>query len=242
MTDRVSYIPAMARRRSPDRYAKLVQAAISAFIAANGYRRAQVEDVAAAMGVAKGTVYLYASSKAALFDLAVRHADDPLPPPEPDVLPVPTPAPGQTVAYLRQRMATEGRFVRLQAAAESPSDDVAAELTDIVAEVFDTVAANRVTIRLINAAARDLPELGALWFDGARAGLHSRLTAYLDARVAAGVLPAPPSTAAAARMIIETTLWFAVHRAWDPRPDGIPDELVRTTIVGGLVRSLTGEP
>ena len=232
----------MARRRSPDRYAALIQAAIQSFIQANGYRRAQVEDVAAAMGVAKGTVYLYASSKAALFDLAVRHADDTVPPPEPDVLPVPTPAPGQTVDYLRQRMATEARFERLQAAMASPAADVVAELNDIVGEVFDTVAANRVTIRLINAAARDLPALAALWFEGARARLLSRLTAYLDARVAAGALPAPPSTAAAARMIIETTLWFAVHRAWDPCPDGIPDELVRATIVGGLVRSLTGEP
>ena len=195
------------------------------------------------MGVAKGTVYLYAKSKAALFDIAVRHADDPVPPPIPDVLPVPTPQPGQTVAYLRQRMTTEGQFVRLQAALVDPSGDVLTELTGIVEELYDTVAANRVTIRLINAAARDLPALAALWFDGARAGLHRQLTDYLDAQVAAGVLSPPPSTAAAARMLIESTLWFAVHRAWDPRPDGIPDDLVRATIIGGLVRSLipTGE-
>ena len=233
----------MARTRSPDRYASLVQASIQAFIQANGYRRAQVEDVAAAMGVAKGTVYLYAKSKAALFDIAVRHADDPVSPSIPAVLPVPTPQPGQTVAYLRQRMDTEGQFARLRAALVDPSGDVLAELTGIVEEIYDTVAANRVTIRLINAAARDLPALAALWFDGARAGLHRQLTDYLDAQVAAGVLSAPPSTAAAARMIIESTLWFAVHRAWDPRPDGIPDELVRATIIGGLVRSLipTGE-
>jgi AcrR family transcriptional regulator len=228
----------MARTRSPDRYASLIQAAISAFIQANGYRRAQVEDVASAMGVAKGTVYLYAASKAALFDLAVRHADDPLPPELPDVLPIPGPQPGQTVAYLRQRMAERGRFDRLQAATEAPGADVTAELTAIVSEIYDTVADNRVTIRLINAAARDIPELGALWFDGARAGLHARLTAYLDDRVAAGALPPLPSTAAAARLLIESTLWFAVHRAWDPRPDGIPDDLVRATVIAGLVRSL----
>ncbi|MFT5683455.1 MAG: AcrR family transcriptional regulator [Myxococcota bacterium] len=231
----------MARTRSPDRYASLVSASIQAFIEANGYRRAQVEDVASAMGVAKGTVYLYAKSKAALFDLAVRHADDSTPPPIPAVLPVPTPAPGQTVAYLRQRMADAGRFPRLLAATESPGSDITAELCGIVEELYDTVAANRVTIRLINTAARDLPELGGLWFDGARAGLHRRLTDYLDERVAAGSLPAPPSTAAAARMIIESTLWFAVHRAWDPRPDGIPDDLVRATITTGLVRSLLGD-
>lgn len=230
----------MARTRSPDRYASLVRAAIQAFIEANGYRRAQVEDVATAMGVAKGTVYLYAKSKAALFDIAVRHADDLVPPPIPDVLPVPTPQPGQTVAYLRQRMATEGQFVRLQDALADPSVDVLTELTGIVEELYDTVAANRVTIRLINAAARDLPALAELWFDGARAGLHRQLTAYLDDRVASGALPAPPSTAAAARMIIESTLWFAVHRAWDPRPDAIPDDLVRATVTGGLVRSLSG--
>ena len=146
------------------------------------------------------------------------------------------------MAFLQERMAAEGRFPRLQQALTAPGDDVHAEVFGIVEELYDTLAANRITIRLINAAARDLPELGELWFDGARQGLHDNLTAYLDARVAAGALSAPPSTAAAARMLIESTIWFAVHRAWDARPDGIPDELVRATLIAGLARSLTGDP
>ena len=52
-----------------------------------------MEDVANALGVAKGTLYLYVESKEALFDLVIRHADRPGT--EPD-FPVKSPKPGDT--------------------------------------------------------------------------------------------------------------------------------------------------
>jgi AcrR family transcriptional regulator len=56
----------MSPRRAPEnRFGDLVQAAVQVFIA-QGYRLTQMSDVAAAMGVAKGTVYLYVKSKEAL--------------------------------------------------------------------------------------------------------------------------------------------------------------------------------
>ena len=69
----------MPRTIPDDRLAKLVDCATEVFIA-QGYQRTQMADVAKALGVAKGTLYLYVESKDALFDLVARCADDAHPP------------------------------------------------------------------------------------------------------------------------------------------------------------------
>ncbi|MBI3798372.1 MAG: helix-turn-helix transcriptional regulator [Deltaproteobacteria bacterium] len=51
----------MARTIPPDRLAHLVHCATDVFIA-QGYQRTQMADIAAALGVAKGTLYLYVES------------------------------------------------------------------------------------------------------------------------------------------------------------------------------------
>nr|MDT0666373.1 helix-turn-helix domain-containing protein [Micromonospora sp. DSM 115978] len=81
----------MARSIPADRFAAVVAAAAQIFIT-NGYQRAQVQDVAAALGLGKGTLYGYAQGKAALFAAAVRYADGHEPLPAPADLPVPAPA------------------------------------------------------------------------------------------------------------------------------------------------------
>ena len=83
----------MPRAIPKDRFHDLVEAATSVFLE-QGYRRTQMADVAARMGVAKGTVYLYVESKEALFDAVIRHADHREPLQLPDALPIPTPPPG----------------------------------------------------------------------------------------------------------------------------------------------------
>src|SRR3954466_7558175 len=94
----------MPRTIPADRFDQLAARATDVFIE-QGYRRTQMADVADAMGVAKGTLYLYVESKEALFDLACRYADAEPPLTRPDVLPVATPAPGATLAYVAQRLA-----------------------------------------------------------------------------------------------------------------------------------------
>src|SRR4030095_17158399 len=69
-----------------------------------GYARTQMADVAAALGVAKGTVYLYVESKEALFDLVARYADAARPFERKPPLPVRTPKPGATIKYVRERL------------------------------------------------------------------------------------------------------------------------------------------
>src|SRR6188508_3460717 len=107
----------MPRTAPPDRFDQLIARATDVFVE-QGYRRTQMADVADAMGVAKGTLYLYVESKEALFDLTCRYADLAPPLVRPQVLPVATPAPGATLAYVADRLAQNSVPATLVAALE----------------------------------------------------------------------------------------------------------------------------
>jgi len=81
----------MARTIPDDRLRRLVEVATAVFIE-QGFRHTRMDDVADALGVAKGTLYLYVESKEALFDLVCRSADAPFE--TPPTLPLRTPASG----------------------------------------------------------------------------------------------------------------------------------------------------
>ncbi len=220
------------------RLAELVECATRVFID-RGYKRTQMADVAAALGVAKGTLYLYVESKEALFDLAIRHADAPADVGVPRELPLPTPAAGATVDYVQRRLAEQGGLTTLdRALAESGGENVAAELEAIIRELYTRLAANRNGIKLLDRSAVDQPELAALWFEGSREGLMALIVAYLERRTAAGVLEPVPDIPAAARLLIETTVFWAVHRYWDPHPQAVSDETALDTVVRFVVGAL----
>jgi len=69
----------MPRAIPESRLQDLLACATRVFID-QGYRRTQVADIASALGVAKGSVYLYVESKEALFYAALRYADRVAPP------------------------------------------------------------------------------------------------------------------------------------------------------------------
>jgi AcrR family transcriptional regulator len=93
----------MARQIPPGRLPELLEAATRVFID-QGYSRTQMADVAEALGVAKGTLYLYVESKEALFDLACRHADTPPAPGEAPPFPIRAPKAGATLRYVREEL------------------------------------------------------------------------------------------------------------------------------------------
>jgi AcrR family transcriptional regulator len=227
----------MARTRTPQRLADIVSVATEVFIASGGIHRAQMHDVAKAAGIAKGTLYLYVESKEALFDLAVRHADGPQVPDQAD-LPIRTPAPGTTLAHLRERLRTKGHFERLEAVLEDGTTPSAQQLREVLEELYGVLEANRVAISLVNASARDAPELAEFWFDAARKNVHQRLARYIGQGIRSGVFTAQHDVDVAARLVLETTMWFAVQRHRDPRPDPQSEQAVRRTIIDNLLRAL----
>jgi AcrR family transcriptional regulator len=215
-----------------------VKCATEVFIA-QGYRQTQMADVAAALGVAKGTLYLYVESKDALFDLVLRYADAEPPLARLPGLPVPTPQPGATLQYVRERLAASQTLPTLAVAlTRQRVTDAERELTAIVCELYNTLARNRQGIKLLDRSARDHPELAALWFAGARGGVMAMLTQYLENRMHRKLLRPAPDVAVAARLLLETLVFWAVHRHWDPHPQPMDDTAVQRTVVQFIVNAL----
>ena len=126
----------MPRTIPKERFHDLIEAATAVFLE-QGYRRTQMADVAARMGVAKGTVYLYVESKEALFHSVVRHADRTERIDLPDALPVPTPAPGATLQEVSKRVAENANLpVLAEALARRRVADVRSEIEAIVRELY----------------------------------------------------------------------------------------------------------
>ena len=231
----------MARSIPPGRLERLIELATETFIA-EGYRRTQMADVAEALGVAKGTLYGYVESKAALFDAAIRYADGHEPLPETTELPIETQAPGVTVRRLEDRIAEEATGLRLvQVVATKPPRDVASELRDVLVDLYRRANQNRFAIKLADRCASEHPDLAAAWFGRGRWAQHKLLMHYIRARIESGQLRPVPNVPLAARTLLETVAFWAVHRYWDPSPQSIEENAVEVAVVDLLVHSLVQE-
>ena len=231
----------MARLIPPGRLERLIEVATEIFIA-EGYRRTQMADVAEALGVAKGTLYGYVESKAALFDAGIRYADGHEPLPATTELPIKTPAAGTTVKRLEARIAEEAAGLRLvQIVASEPARDVTSELRDVLVDLYRRANRNRFAIKLADRCASDHSELAGVWFGRGRWAQHELLMHYMQTRIASGQLRAVPSVPVAARTVLETVAFWAVHRYWDPSPQSIEEDAVETAVVDLLVHSLIQE-
>jgi AcrR family transcriptional regulator len=231
----------MPRHHPSSRLRELVNCATRTFIE-KGYKNAQMDDVAKRLGVAKGTLYVYVDSKDALFDLVVRCADREELFAEVPRLPIPTPKRGATIAYVRHRLAENQTLLTL-ATALSRTRGAAprGEFEKIVSELYDTVERNRYGLKLLDRTAQDQPELAALWFEGARDGLLAALSEYLKREIRRGTIKEIPDASVAARFIIETVVFWGVHRYWDPHPQDVDDVAARETATRLIVNSLVGE-
>ena len=229
----------MPRSRPDQRLQDLLTCAVGVFIA-HGYRRTQIADVAEALGVAKGTVYLYVRSKEALFHAALQHAGGLEPGPE-AVLPLAAPDPKGVVEGLRSRLA-ENAVPRVLARAleDGASTDARAELEAIVRALYAGSARFRQVIKLIDRCARDHPELARTFYEGGRFAQLEALTRYLEARIGPDGFPAVVDANVAARFVIESIATWAVHIHWDPSPQAIPPQLAEDTVVSLIVRGIAG--
>jgi len=224
------------RRRPPQGLDQLVTAAMRVF-AEKGYRRAQMSDVARAMGVAPGTLYGYVAGKEALFHLVV---DPPVSgngrAPVPG-LPVPTPPPGATLARLRERMTADSVLPALDAALRRARPaDPRAEVEAVVTALYDRIAGAWQGIVVLETSALEWPELAQVFYADVRGRLLQKLERYIKRRMDAGVFQGVPSAAGAARFVLETVAWFAMHRHRD-RHGGLDDRAARQTTLTLVTRA-----
>jgi AcrR family transcriptional regulator len=227
----------MPRRPALERLDALIETATQLFIE-KGYRRTQMADVTQAIGLSPGAVYRYVESKEALFDLVVRAATPPGVTPADLPLPLPPPPPGATLAFLRQVLQHEGRLPALEAAlTRTIIDDPRAELARIIRELYTRIARHHRGIKVVERSALDWPDLAALWFGGVRQRLIDQFTRYLTLRTHHRFLRPVPDVTAAARLIIETTAFFALHRHYDPYPIAIDDPIAEETVVDALIHA-----
>ena len=194
----------MARAIPAERFGQLIEVATKTFVA-RGYRLTQMSDVAAGLGVAKGTLYGYVESKEALFDAAVRFADGHVAEPEPSALPLPTPAAGSTVRYVQSRLLEEVRDLELARVLAQPKQagGKVGELESIVRDLYRRMSRNRRALKLIDRCAVDHPELAAVWFEQGRYGQVALLATYLEKRSATGEVRPAVNVQLAARMVLE---------------------------------------
>jgi AcrR family transcriptional regulator len=242
----------MARSIPPQRLPAVLAAAAGVFVT-HGYQRSQMQDVADALGLAKGTLYRYAASKAALFAAVVRYADGVEPPPGVDELPVGDPAPGELAGLIAARLTAEVGDMALTRALTSPHplDDVTAELAGIVVDLYQRLARHRTAIKLVDRCAPELPDLAAVWFGTARGAQMSGVEAYLRARQATGALALPGPAPLVARTLVELCVLWAVHCRFDPAPPShtapsaaaaggeFDDDTVAATLAALLTQALT---
>jgi AcrR family transcriptional regulator len=223
-------------RRPTDRLDEVMTAALRVF-GDKGYRRTQMADVAREMGVSPGTLYRYVTGKEALFHLVIdrafaRDGARPL------ALPIPTPPAGATLARLRERLTADTALPLLEAALRRPrGGDARAELRAVVGELYGLIERAWPGIVVLERSALEMPELARAFYAETRRGVLDRLERLLAARMRAGQVREVPAPAAA-RFVLETVAWFALHRHRDPSPPRLDDAAARAATLDLVVNAL----
>jgi AcrR family transcriptional regulator len=223
----------------PERFAQLIDAATRIFIA-RGYRLTQMADVAERLGVAKGTVYGYVESKEALFDAAVRFADGATELPAISDLPLRTPEPGQTVAYIRQRIAAESAEMVLVhvVTGKRAIRDAAKEVEAVLSDLYRRIARNRLALKLVDRCAVDYPDLARTWFVEGRSAQVQLLVELLQSRSAKRRYRRIAEPEIVARTILETVAFWAMHRHFDPSPQAVDDAAAERASIDLILHGL----
>jgi len=230
------------RAFSPQVLDRLLEAATEVF-GRHGLKAAKMTDIAAAAGVAVGTVYNYVDGKDALFWLLVTQGAGQRLEASTDDLPVRAPAPKLVLQRLRAAVARNFNLPALDHALTQPrATDAEAELRAILKELYDRTATTRRQARLLERSAIDLPELFQVFFIETRRGLLDRLTRYLAARMQAGQLRPVADPLVAARYLLEAVTVFARHRHFEVDPLPVDDATCRQVVVDLLVASLHAAP
>jgi hypothetical protein len=175
-----------------------------------------------------------------LFDLVVRSADRDDLVELPSKLPVPTPKPGETLKFVAIALAERQAFPALHdALRRRRTASVRLELEAILRELYGALARNRKGLKLIDRCAADHPDLAALWFTRGREFLLALLVQYLGHR--RSHIRRLADSAVAARLVLETLVFWAVHRHWDPAPQQVDDRVAEDTVVHLLLDALVKE-
>ena len=223
----------MARRRPPDQIEKLLDAT-ERVMRRNGRSGASMSMIAEEAGVALGTLYHYFTSKEALSSWAITRALDP-----DTELPVDVPiepAPRWDIDSVAPLMNLPTLFPVLFS-----TTGTADQLREAIEEFYDTVAASRRIIDLVDSASSDNRDLADRWFGQMVRELTEAWMALLH-RVQPGRRTLEEQRVAAV-FILSTCTFFSRARHQDPYTGGIgDDDTIRASVIDLLVASTSGSP
>jgi AcrR family transcriptional regulator len=232
-------MPRLRADLSGKRLRDLLDAALVVFCR-QGFERSQVADVAKAMGVAVGTVYLYVESKEALFDLVVRFSVDDNPQWLDEIeVPAPTPPAGSTVEFLRTIFGRHNQWPVLDAAlATRRIDDPKTELAEVLREQYRLMTRHRMGLILLMRSTLEFPGLEDVFVLGLRNKLLTHLERYLVMRIEGGQLRKVADVSATAAVLIQTIVWANLQRPFDRGLASLSDEAIENAVVDTLVHGL----
>jgi len=227
----------MARKIPAHRFDDLVRNAIEVFIA-HGYRHTQMADIAEAVGVSKGALYVYVESKDALFNLCLRESARTRPLETPAELPVPAPRAGELAAALKDELSRQSTLRSLVKALKQPrAADIRAELDEIFRELYTTMERQCRGIKLLDRCS-DHPEIADVWQTIGREAPRNRLADYMESRMRAGQVRHHPEPSLVARIALETLTTWAVHIRWDRNPQAFDPDVAREGAIDFVIRGL----
>lgn len=214
---------------------RTIVAAAAHVFALAGYHRTQMADIAARAGVALGTLYRHAASKEDLFGYALTYGAGG----EIGELAAFTPI-HDVEAFFADRMPTwfdAAEFPRVLFDAEG-----VAALPAALDGLYAMIERRRLTIRIVDRSAHDLPGLGETYARHVREPVLRALTEYFSALQADEKIAPLPNPAASARFALEVCAWFAMHRLFSPGGPQISDEVARSTALSHLVAAFGSKP
>jgi len=241
----------MARTRDPERLDRILECATRTFIA-RSFRRARMSHVAEEAGLAPGTLYLYFESKEALFATVLRRAFLLERFSAPRRLPVRDPGRKAILEFIRARFAEEWRLEPVAGAGRNGAPAVERggrvrpatraearrEVEALIRDLYRKVDRFRFAVRVMERSALDWPELFDLHFRTMRRGVLRQLETWMATRIDQGRLRPLPHVPTAARIVLETVAWFAMHRHFAPDSATIADRDAEETVVDLLVHAL----
>ncbi len=229
----------MPRKRAAGRLDHIAEAAIEVFTR-QGFTKARISSIADLAQVGPGTIYLYAESKEALFDLAVRRALE-----DPEIwridLPHRTPVRGEIADHVWRCLQNAAQFPRLWLAIDSPPPrHISEEVGGIIQELADWLHRYRGAIKLVERSASDWPDLAQVFYRRFWRGGLRRIAEYLARRTREGLLPAGRDPQVAAHFLVEALSWSAVHRHWAEDGAALSQERVAETVAPMLLHAIVG--
>jgi AcrR family transcriptional regulator len=194
-----------------------------------GFHASGITDIAKALGLSHGALYTYVDSKRALLHLALLRAI------EPDsvaalAIPVAAPSPAEVVTTIEKWAAGQAMASVVEELDKSAALPIDEEFGAVVDGLYGFIEGNQQMLKLVERCAAELPELAQWFFVERRRTTFAALADYLTRRIDAGRLRPVPDIPTAARFIVETIAWFAMHRHGDPDSAMLTDDDCRRTV------------